>query len=136
MPSELGAVTDLSLQPAVEAITAVEPEAAVPLVKRSSHSSRRPLKLHSIVDQSMSLARGEQPAAPRYHVGQGFAKWISKAVGNTALKEKTDIQDLPAYRLRVGFLPPTRSLPAFLPASSTHPTQWLALLPHSRLHLQ
>lgn len=102
MPSELAVVTDLSLQPAAEGITAVEPEAAVPPVMRSSHNLKRPLTLHSIVDQSMSIARGEPLPTPRYHVGQGFAKWISKAVGTTALKEKTEIQDLPAYRLRVG----------------------------------
>lgn len=34
-------------------------------------------------------------------VGRGFAKWIGRAVGTTGLKHKTEIEDLPAYKLRV-----------------------------------
>lgn len=107
MPSEPTAV-DASEQPVAETMAAVEADAAVGPVLGPSHSWKRPVKLQSIVNQTMGLAQGgEGLATPRYHVGQGFAKWISKAVGITALKEKTEIQDLPAYRLRVSSCCPT-----------------------------
>ena len=127
------AAVDESSQVAAEAVTAVEPavESAAP-VMNLTQSSRRPLKLMSVVDQTMrqgmSMTHGETLNTPRHNVGQGFAKWISKAVGTTALKEKTEIEDLPAYRLRVSSLqlhpflplqpppPPLNPQPAGLPS--------------------
>ena len=34
-------------------------------------------------------------------MGRGFAKWIGRAVGTAGLKHKTELEDLPAYKLRV-----------------------------------
>lgn len=36
-------------------------------------------------------------------VGRGLVKWIGRAVGTQGLKHKTELEDLPAYNLRVGF---------------------------------
>ena len=123
------AAVDESAQAPAEAVAAVELEAGAAPAVANTRDSRRPLKLMSVVDQTMrrgmSSAHGEALNTPRHNVGQGFAKWISRAVGTTALKEKTEIQDLPAYRLRVStpplqpFLqpppppPPTTPFPAF-----------------------
>lgn len=86
-----------------EAVSAVEPKCAPTAVVPSS--PKRLFKMKSLVSQTMrrqmSSAHGETLSPSRYNVGQGFAKWISRAVGTSALKEKTEIQDLPAYRLRV-----------------------------------
>ena len=152
------ATVDESAQAPAEAVAAVELEAgAIPAVA-AAHDSRRPLNLMSVVDQTMrkgmSSAHGETLNAPRHNVGQGFAKWISKAVGTTALKEKTEIQDLPAYRLRVSTPPlqpflqtPSshRSLPSFDPPQTLNPrlhsppqTPFLKLPsspPHSQMQL-
>ena len=92
-----------------EAVSAVELESAPTAVVPTS--PKRLVSMKSVVSQTMrrqmSSAHGETLSSPRYHVGQGFAKWISRAVGISALKEKTEIQDLPAYRLRVSpLLPP------------------------------
>ena len=96
---------DESAQATAEGVAAVEQEAAAAPASAITHDASRPLKLMSVVDQTMrramSSSHNETLNTPRHNVGQGFAKWISKAVGTTALKEKTEIQDLPAYRLRV-----------------------------------
>ena len=103
------AAVDESALAAAEAMKAVKLEAGAAPTVAATHDSRQPLKLASIVDQTMrrgmSSAHGGTLNTPRHNVGQGFAKWISKAVGTTALKEKTEIQDLPAYRLRVSTPP-------------------------------
>ena len=111
---------DESHQPSAEAMTAVEPEAVAAAVVTRSHSPR----LMSVVEHSMlrgkSSAHGATLSTPRLNVGQGFAKWMSRAVGTTALKEKTEIEDLPAYRLRVSSFPPPL-FPFFLPSSTFAP---------------
>ena len=91
---------------AQEAKTAAEQEAAAAAVLPSS--SKLSFTMRSVIDQTvrrqMSSVYGDASmvmGSPRVHVGQGFAKWISRAVGNAALKEKTEIEDLPAYKLRV-----------------------------------
>ena len=103
------AAVDESARAAAEAVAAVELEAGAAPTVVVTRKSRQPLKLASVVDQSMrrgvSSGDGGTLNTPRHNVGQGFAKWISKAVGTTALKEKTEIQDLPAYRLRVSSSP-------------------------------
>lgn len=135
------AAVDESSQAPAEAVAAVELEAGAAPAVTTTHDSRQPLKLMSVVDQTMrramSSAHGETLNTPRHNVGQGFAKWISKAVGTTALKEKTEIQDLPAYRLRVIPLPCTLSLepppPTFPLLSSFQFPLLETLSPTSRL---
>ena len=84
---------------------AEQPEAAADAVAAAPSSSKRSLSFKSVIDQTMrrqgSTVHGDAGDSPRHHIGQGFAKWISRAVGHAGLKVKTDIEDLPAYKLRV-----------------------------------
>ncbi len=135
MPTELTGV-DALMQSASETVATVVADSAPEPVSETSHSSLRPVKLQSIVNQTMSWAHGgEALPTPRYHAGQGFAKWISKAVGTTALKEKTEIQDLPAYRLRVSPYYPTAPHPLSHPLPDLLCPQ-LAPRSHRRPHLR
>ena len=90
---------------AEEAGQAAEPEAAADAVAAAPSNSKRSLSFRSVIDQTMrrqgSTVYGDAGDSPRHHIGQGFAKWISRAVGHAGLKVKTDIEDLPAYKLRV-----------------------------------
>ncbi len=104
LPAEADSATVESTSAPQEAESPAEAEAAAPAAVHSS--SKRSFNLKSVIDQTMrrqmSSVYADAVSSPHHHVGQGFAKWISRAVGNAGLKEKTEIEDLPAYRLRVG----------------------------------
>ncbi len=109
--------SDSAAQPPDEAHTAIgessaaaeeaEPVAEVAAAAVPSNGKRKSFTLKAVIDQTMrrqmssGLGYNDALDSPRHQIGQGFAKWISRAVGNAGLKEKTEIEDLPAYKLRV-----------------------------------
>jgi len=102
-PGEADAAIDESSAAAEEA----EPAAEVAAAAVPSSSRKQSFSLKAVIDQTMrrqmssGQSHNEALDTPRHQIGQGFAKWISRAVGNAGLKEKTEIEDLPAYKLRV-----------------------------------
>ena len=90
---------------AEETEQSAEREGAADVFAAAPSSSKRSLSFRSVIDQTVRLqgsaVYGDAVDSPRHHIGQGFAKWISRAVGHAGLKVKTDIEDLPAYKLRV-----------------------------------
>ncbi|DBB11592.1 TPA: hypothetical protein ACH3X3_006983 [Trebouxia sp. C0006] len=108
--------SDSAAQPPDEAETAIgesiaaaeeaEPAAEVAGAAVPSNGKRKSFTLKAVIDQTMrrqmssGLGYNDALDTPRHQIGQGFAKWISRAVGNAGLKEKTEIEDLPAYKLR------------------------------------
>ncbi|DBA68532.1 TPA: hypothetical protein ACH3X2_013596 [Trebouxia sp. C0005] len=101
-PGEADTAISDSPAAAEEAAPAAEVAAAAVPTRKQSFS------LKAVIDQTMRrqvsscLSHTEALGSPRHQIGQGFAKWISRAVGNAGLKEKTEIEDLPAYKLREG----------------------------------
>ena len=103
LPDEADAAIGESSAAAEEAEPAVEVAAA----GVASNSKKQSFSLKAVIDQTMrrqmssGLSHNDALESPRRQIGQGFAKWISRAVGNAGLREKTEIEDLPAYKLRV-----------------------------------
>ena len=118
---------DEAAQAMPEAVIAAEAEAPAAAVAPSTQKPMKSSNLKSVIEQTMrrqmSSAYAETLSTSKYKVGQGFAKWISRAVGTAALKEKTEIQDLPAYRLRVSCLLPLCCILTWSCRSSTSADQ-------------
>ncbi len=136
--------SDSAAQPPDEAETAIgesiaaaeeaEPAAEVAGAAVPSNGKRKSFTLKAVIDQTMrrqmssGLGYNDALDTPRHQIGQGFAKWISRAVGNAGLKEKTEIEDLPAYKLRVSCC----SLLCLFPSLSLLPLTQLFV--HPSLH--
>ncbi len=102
-PDEADAAIGESSAAAEEA----EPAAEIAAAAVPSSGKKHSFSLKAVIDQTMrrqmssGVSYNDASDSPRHQIGQGFAKWISRAVGNAGLKEKTEIEDLPAYKLRV-----------------------------------
>ena len=106
-----------------------EPAAEIAAAAVPSNSRKQFFSLKAVIDQTMrrqmssALSHNDALDSPRHQIGQGFAKWISRAVGNAGLKEKTEIEDLPAYKLRVSCC----ALLCFLVALILQPSTYLTV---------
>ena len=109
-PAQQPAVPGLVDADSSEAEQEAEPEAAsataaeaAPVTNASA--GKQSFSFKSVIDQTMKRHMGSVYSVPgQSHVGQGFAKWLSRAVGSAALKERTELEDLPAYKMRVSQL--------------------------------
>ena len=98
-PAVPGSVNADSSEAEQEAESAAAAEAA-PVTH--GNAGKQSFSFKTVIDQTMKRHMGSVYSAPgQSHVGQGFAKWISRAVGSAALKERTELEDLPAYKMRV-----------------------------------